>query len=267
MKKEELYKEIGLVDTDIIEEAEHITKKGFMKRNWSKVASVAACLVLLMAVVIPVLNNDQKFDGGAVTITKKPGGEFAEFPDLSKITGGAKVAYVEEVPQVSMAADLATLTLDDIFHQMNTVLFKGTVKTIRNIEVTINKYMEYRALAQIQVEKVYRGKMKEGDVITVLLPCGINNGVWVEDTDVISQMQEGTMGIFMPSVYDEDSYMEMDGVRLNYSQMADYGFGDGERFAFLQTKKGLALSTWQYPELAKATSLDEVEQYILKNIK
>ncbi len=267
MKKEELYKEIGYVDPDIIEEADSITKKGFMKRNWIRVASIAACLVVLVAVAIPLVNEEKKSDGDKVTITNRPSEEMAQFPDLSEIKGGAKVQYVEDIPMESVSADLAQLSLDDIFHKMNTAIFMGTVKEVRNIEIAFGNYTEYRALVQIQVTKVYRGEMKEGDIIMVLLPCGINTGVWVEDTDVVSQIQEGVTGIFMPTIYDKDSYMEMDGIRLNYQDLGDYGFSDGERFAFLQLEKGLALSTWQYPELEKATTLDEVEQYILKQLQ
>ena len=47
----------------------------------------------------------------------------------------------------------------------------------------------------------------------------------------------------MPVIYDdENSIWEQNGAKLDKRDIADYGFADGERFAFLETEDGLVFS-------------------------
>ena len=67
----------------------------------------------------------------------------------------------------------------------------------------------------------------------------------------------------MPMIYDdENSIWEQNGAKLDIRDIADYGFADGERFAFLETEDGLVFSRDAYSSIANATTLDEVEDYI-----
>ena len=76
-------------------------------------------------------------------------------------------------------------------------------------------------------------------------------------------MKAGVTGIFMPVIYDdENSIWEQNGARLDKRDIADYGFADGERFAFLETEDGLVFSRDAYGSIDDATTLDEVEDYI-----
>ncbi len=254
MRKEDFYKEIGLLDEDLIEEADLINKKKSLKGKYMKIGTLAACLALLIGIGIfglsklyePGLNSEEK--------------------SFTNLTGGVKVRYVDKTA-MSSTADLQQLSLEEIFQEMNTKIFKGTVMSIRNIEIDFNGSKEYRALAQIQVEKVYRGNDKPGETITVLLPCQINTNVWTEDTETISAIREGMTGIFMPMVYDNNTIAQVNGVTLHYKELAECGFSDGVRFAFLQTSEGLVFDKYTYPELKNSTTLDQVEDYILRMIK
>ena len=96
-----------------------------------------------------------------------------------------------------------------------------------------------------------------------MLPCPLVKGFWVTDTSTVSAMEVGTTGIFMPMIYDdENSIWEQNGAKLDIRDISDYGFADGERFAFLETEDGLVFSRDAYSSIANATTLDEVEDYI-----
>lgn len=259
MNKIQLYREIGLVDDDLIAEAETVDKKGVWRKTWGKWGAVAACVTI--AIVISA---------------------FRLFPldsdfDLMLSTGNIKVKYTDNAPTNYSSGSLVPLTEDELLTEADTAIFKGTIEEIRNIEVDFNgwkvwrkwerKWKFYWAIAKITVDEVYRGECAEGDTVSVLLPCPIDNGIWVEDTDVISSMRVGMSGIFMPMQYDETSYGTIDNATIYWREIAEYGFRDGERYAFLETDSGLIFSRSAYKSIAAANSLDEIELYIIEMIK
>ena len=183
---------------------------------------------------------------------------------LSAASTGITVRYGSPSSTISLSTDLTWLTEEELFTEFDTAIFLGTVTRIDNIVLDFNGSEDYRALAQIQVETAYRGPYQAGDTVTVLLPCSITEGVWVEDTSVISQLAVGTRGILMPMVYDETSVREQNGAILALRDIADCGLPDGERFAFLETADGLTFARWAYPSIQDAASLEEVGDYILE---
>ena len=135
---------------------------------------------------------------------------------------------------------------------------------IDNIILNFNGRKDYRAIAKIEIEKVYREIIQEGSTISVLLPCPITDDIWVEDTETVSAMKVGMTGIFMPMVYDEASVQEENGAKLALKDIADFGFADGSRYAFLETDDGLIFAKWAYETINDATTLEQVEEYIFK---
>ena len=247
MKEKKLYKEIGLVDEDLIEEAEHVEAKKPCNKAFIRFGAVAACLAILAVIGIPLLMKGKKAEDPTTQIT---------------LSGGVIGKYVDEVPDEKVSYDLADLSLEEIFNKWGKVIVQGTVIKIKNIQLEFKDSKSYRALATIKVDKVYKGEAKEGDTITVLLPCGINDGTWTEDCGVISCIRKGMQGIFMPMIYDDSAYEEMNGVTLHLKELAEYGLGDGERFAFLATDEGLVYDAYTYPEVKKTDSLEQVGTYI-----
>ena len=71
----------------------------------------------------------------------------------------------------------------------------------------------------------------------------------------------------MPMIYDENSVLEENGATLFLKDIADYGFYDGVRFAFLETDHGLVFDRSTYQSIAQAQNLDEIEDYILKMLE
>ena len=250
MKKETLFETLGSMDDTYITQAADIPPK---KRRWKIWTGLAACLALAFGVLIW---------GGRTPFQAAS----SQLP-LSDASHGVTVTYKTPTSGISSSGDLlADLTEAELFTEFDTAIFLGTVTQVDNIELDFNGSKNYRALAQIQVEKVYRGPCQAGETVTVLLPCPILEGVWVEDTDVISQLAVGTRGIFMPMVYDETSVREENGATLALKDIAGYGFPDGERYAFLETANGLTFARWAYPTIGDADSLEEIEGYILKMI-
>lgn len=254
MKKEDLYDEIGQIDDDLIEEAYHIKKRIFRNRKFIRIGAAAACLAILAVIGVPMLRTPS----------------VAKAPDLTHLSGGVTARYIEEAPSVNQSTKYSKLvfyTPEEIFKELKLVIFKGTVQKICNIEINDNGFLQYMAIATIQVDTVYRGSMRAGDSINILLPCAINNGTWTEDCDVISELMEGMTGIFMPAIYEDTSDSEKNSDTFSYKEIADYGLRDGERFAFLDTKEELVFDKSTYSEIENVTSLDQVGEYIKKMIK
>lgn len=185
---------------------------------------------------------------------------------LSNASNNVRVTYQDPVSDIKVCTSLVYLSEEEIFHKYNTAIFKGAVIQIDNIVIDYNGYKDYRAIAQIEVETVYRGEMKTGDTVSVLLPCPIMEGMWVEDTDIISTIREGTTGIFMPVIYDSSYVSIQNGATLLCQDICDFGILDGVRFAFLDTEQGLYYSSSDFPSIPNATTLDEVETYVRKMI-
>ena len=246
MTKKTISDAVTNISAEYIEKAaDYSAKKKSDKPVWFKLGTMAACLALVCAIGIPMLNNR---------------GDRIFLSDASK---NVNVKYTDNAAmQASISGDLIPLTEEELFTGYNTAVFKGTVMKISNIEIDYNGFTDYRAIAEIRVDTLYRGDCKAGDTVSVLLPCSIQENVWVEDTGVVSRMREGTVGIFMPKQYDETSITKMNGAVLALNDIADYGFPDGERYAFLETSDGIVFDVNTYKSIADVTTLDEVAKYV-----
>ena len=77
----------------------------------------------------------------------------------------------------------------------------------------------------------------------------------------------GMTGIFIPEVFDENSVWEENGAKLDRRDLADYGFPDCQRYAFLKTKKRLVFDRGAYESIADAQELSEIEDYVQTMLK
>lgn len=248
MKSEKISDAFNFIDDDIIEEVEKVRhNKKVKRRSLLKWGALAACLVLAVSVTISVFYG--------------PKGRI----ELSDASNNVSVTYTNKIPGISARFDLVPMTEEELFSIVDTI-FKGTVTKIDNIEMNFNGEKEYRAIAEIKVEKSYRGSCQKSDTISVLLPCPFIEGYWVEDTETVSAMKVGMRGIFMLKQYDDTFYEERNGARLALRDIADYGFYDGSRYAFLETEKGLIFTKWAYESIADATTLEQIEEYVLRMI-
>ncbi len=220
--------------------------------DWKPLMTIAACLVLAIAVTIPFLN--------------KGSGDF----DL-KLSNGVKVNYVDNPPTIQQNYDLVGLSEDELFdskfNNYEIIAFEGTVKEIRNIVCNYNGRKDYRSIATIEVSDVLRGSLEVGKTVTVLLPTPVGRDIIVEDTNVSSQLTVGTTGIFMPIKYDETSIREENGKTLALIELAEYGLPDGMRWMFIETAEGLVYDENAYPSFVKAKDLKDVKEIVVSKIK
>ncbi len=247
MNPEKFSEAMSEIDSKYIDEAIRYKKSG-KKHSYIRWAASAACLALIIAVTASIAARTQNQI------------------KLSDNSSNVTVCYTNSPIYMQSSSSLIFLTEEELFTHFNTAIFKGRIRNLNNIELNFNGDKNYRAIAEIEVETVYRGSCNAGDIVSVLLPCPVMNGFWAEDTDTVSSMQTGMTGIFMPIVYDDTSVREQNGARLALKDIADYGFADGVRYAFLETQDGLVFSRSSYESISDATTLDEIETYILNMI-
>lgn len=236
------------IDDNFIDEAIRYKRKS-KKYSLAKRGILAACLALVLIFGILMVIPKEKIA-------------------LSNNSVGVTVKYTN-VPFNfgSSSGSLIYLSEEELFTEYDTAIFKGTITALDNIVMDFNGTKTYRAIAQIEINKVYRGYCKENETVSVLLPCSIAFGYQVEDTDIVTKMKVGMTGIFMPMIYDETSKREENGAILMLKDIADYGFADGSRYAFLETKNGLVFSKSAYESITDVKTLEQVEDYVMKMLE
>lgn len=239
MKQEDFFEILEGLDERFVLEAEKTVKKRSIttkKLIFTAGLAAAVCLCLLL------------FGGKRIT--------------LSERSKGVTVQYATVVPDSDALACLVYLTEEEMFADWCDIIVKGIVTKIDNIKLAFNGEIMYRALAEVQVETVYHGVCEEGVTIKLLLPGAICNGGSNSIMDTLGQLEVGMTGIFMPKAYDEESIYQTNGATLYLRDLAEYGFGDGIRFAFLETEGGLVFDRNAYVGAKDAVTLADIENYI-----
>lgn len=251
MTNKEFCKQLGNISDEYIVEASEVFFDDSDKNNGSlsirlkKIVAISACFALLIASAFGVnmiYKNNQVIP-------------------LSMTDDNIKVRYKNKVHSSSM--DLYSLVSTDLSKDITA--FKGTVKSIKNIEIDFNGIKDYRAIAQIIVLNNFDeddSELGKGDEVSVLLPCPIDSEILVEDTGVVSVMREGMQGIFMPVKYDEEAKRIENGMVLYLSDLAQYGFLDGEQYAFIETEDKLVFNETAHKEVKDAKTLSDLEDYV-----
>ena len=225
---------------------ESLYKKSKIKKIYLAFTAVTCALVLLVG--IQVYKSSSDFE-------------------LPNSVGNVSVKYIDKAPALFTSYSLVSLTEDEIFHKYNTEIFMGTIEDIQNIKISFNRDTLYQAIAQIRIDKIYRGSETVGNTVSVLLPCPIGTNYRITSTEVTSSIRVGMTGIFMPVKYDDTFYREENGARIYWIDIAEYGFMDGERYAFLNSEDGLIFDQNAFESIAHATTMEEIEEYILKMIE
>jgi len=225
-------------------------RKDQKSRKGRALCGMAAAMSLIVAVVflLPL------FRGGTAI-------------DLPNSSQGITAEYVEDSPKERITAKLLWFTEEELFTHPSAI-FMGTVTEARNIKVSMGSDITYYwAIVKIKAEEVYRGDVKKGDIVKVLLRCPVEKGeIWIEDTGVVAAIKQGMKGIFMPTAFKNDEVVLENGTKLTLSDLADYGFQDGQRYAFLETKDSLIYDQSAYPSLAGAKTLLDVKAFVMKMI-
>ena len=245
----ELLKKMELIEPAYVEAADELPVR---RRRMSGAWAAAACACLLLGALLWPRN-------GTIAPEPQVGGFELSEGTTAEVTVGLTASG-------SYKSLIEWLDEEELFHQEGLYAFRGRVSGLTNVTIDFNGDKEIRCIATVAVEKVYCGAVEEGGQIAILLPCaaGMSGQLWVEDTGIASQIESGMEGIFMPCVYREDSYWEQNGATLMLRDLAPCGLGDGMRWLFLETERGLVYEKTAYPGADGAATLDDIESYVVK---
>lgn len=273
MKHDEISDALNYLDDDIIEETDTVRqnpkgqKKVIFTKSWRNL-SLASCLAIICIAGVSfgalklgnIGNKSATSDGIALeNATETAEGSMAD-ESVSPDTEGSKKEDIAGNSSAGAAQNSTSseslahaLTEEELFHQENTIIFKGIVTALGEafLSTGTSNQTEKVEIASIRVLESYRGSCEDGDVLEVLLPQRSAEMVWLEDTETISAIDIGTTGIFMVLPYEDEN-------------VADYYFPDGQRYAFVETEDGLVFDRVAYSSIAGAATLEEIESYVVK---
>ncbi|MCQ1528323.1 hypothetical protein [Lutispora saccharofermentans] len=203
---------------------ESSSKKVFdMKKtfSWKRLAPVAACLVVAVAISIPFLNNTGS-------------GDFM----LSNSDKGIKVSYTDKLPEGEpLNGELVELTEEQLYANTQfghpVAAFAGTVKDYKFVDVDFGgwQYDSTWTIYNIEVEKTLRGDAKPGDIVTVLItaPAYSVDSIWGG-----FRLDIGDKGMFMPMNNDVNSTYSANGKTLCLLDLAQYAIQDSRYMQLAQ---------------------------------
>ena len=262
MRGKDFLNKMELIDPIYVEAADTIPVK--KNKTWIKWCAVAACLCLIISAVALLPHLHERTVNSQIDIPVDP--QVGAFVLSEKTTAKVSLGY-EEIP-TSSKTDLVALTEEEMFAHEKMYVFRGRVSGLTNVTIDFNGTKMVRCVATISIDAVYKGDLVPGDQITILIPCGIDLiGTAVEDTGIIAQLESGMEGIFMPWVYDENSYIEMNDAVLMTKDLAECGLADGMRWAFLSTERGIVFEKNAYPGATDAASMNDIEAYVVDMLK
>ncbi len=180
-------------------------------------------------------------------------------------------SYTGELPMSASMMDIRGMSSDEIFTEYDTLIFRGTITDIQYIEIVSKEnaqgyvltLLDYYGIVSVEVASSVRGEAQPGETVRILV-YGLTDpdaNMWVEDTDIVSQMRVGMEGIFLPVPLAAGEAVSHGGSSLSLSGLAPYRLADGMHFVILDAPDGLAYATWAYRGM-EASSLDAAEASI-----
>lgn len=179
---------------------------------------------------------------------------------------GITITDIEKFEKVMSAP--APLTSDEIFNSYSNTIVRGTIETIRNIQIDYGKgEIAQKALATIKITKVISGDATADSVITVLLPKCVDNTSADDSTVVISHFKNGTEGIFFLSKVTEESRTEINKKIFYYDDVCEYSMFGEDHFAIIASDGTIRFNADIFDgKITAFSSLDEAEAQIQTTI-
>lgn len=257
MNAERLLNAIGEIDERYVAAAAPVDKPRKIP-VWVKYAS-AACICLLIgaaAVIAAKLFSDK-------TNSIKPIRSEVEVRVLSD-------EEVEEYGYHEPLPSYAEIPTPKKILSYDTLIVRGKVVDAVNYALIYQNNSAFdhvRAVVTIEVSKVLRGNVKEGERIQMLLPCPVfnNKTVYNAFSQQAVMLRIGTEGIFMPIRYDDNS-TDFWSPRVYLNELAPYGLIDGSSFLFVVGEDGgLYYDKLVFKGLfSRSHRLDAVEKYLIE---
>ncbi len=179
MKSEKLFRAFGGIDDNLIFEAMEKKRAKNEKAKWIKIASVAACLVLVTVIGVLLHSKDGAKNTGGNTAPKYQGYLYQESVDNAE-PRLINTAYILENENVSLPV---TLENNSVIVGMNMITVEKSVDTADEMEEARRyAYMDLESATPEEAEKITEARRKI-----------IFNESWIADgfTGYIVNMQTG----------------------------------------------------------------------------
>ena len=175
---------------------------------------------------------------------------------------GITITYIDEFEKTMTS--LAPLTSDEIFNSYSNTVVRGTIETVRNIQIDYgNGEIAQKALATIKITKVISGDATADSTVTVLLPKYVDNASANDSSVIISHFKNGTEGIFLLSKVTEESRVEINKKTFYYDDICEYSMFGEDHFAIIASDGTIRFNTDMFDgEITTFATLDEAETKI-----
>lgn len=175
---------------------------------------------------------------------------------------GITITYTDELRKTTIYP--TPLTSDEIFNSYSNTIVRGTIETVRNIEIDYGKgETAQKALATIKITKVISGEAVPDSTVTVLLPNYVDNASANDSSTVISHFKSGIEGIFLLNKVTEDSCAEMNGKTFYYDDICDYFMFGEDQFAIIVSDGTIRFNADMFDgDTTTFATLDEAESKI-----
>lgn len=276
MTKEELFRALGEVRE---EQAEEAGEPATRRRPWRGYLAAAACLAVIAAaaLALPRLRSAPVQGAGQQAESAADRGDLDGETYGPGETGGGRPRYSvnaeigeldpEAGKDKSNAANdsascLAFLSQEELL-TMDTVIFRGTVKSLRAYEVRTGDAALYYTTAAVEVSDCIRGDLTAGETYEVLYP-GAPGWMTSSLAGDLERLEPGSEAIFLPFRATRDTGWRGGEDYFCYADAADLYFDEGLRFLILDTGQGLSFAVDVYTDLAGAETLDEAAEALRK---
>lgn len=244
---------------------EYITEAAFPKKkqkklNWKQMGAIAACFIIVIFAIIPLMEDTILKDN---TVEMEMGEEESIVPRFSY---GVEIAQINKPPisldqKESESSLVNWLEPEEIFAE-DTHIFRGIVREMYYYKST-GGYESYFTVIWVEATDAYRGDMTIGNIYKIYLPImpDIMMNSIAGDLD---KLEVGSEAIFMPYIAAEESGIRSGDSFFSYADAADYYFSEGMRFLFLGTDEGVSYENDLYniPAANNEVTLDDVAEYI-----
>lgn len=183
---------------------------------------------------------------------------------LKKSSKGITVNYINKFPDVSYR-NLSDITEEEIWNDERYDIVEGTVEEIRNVKIRFGAEKCYGAIITIKPEEIIKGTLDETQ-IKVFVDCNIGKADSSGDSEILKTLKEKDRGIFIIYKYSDTDVWENDKKNLYMDELAEYGFEDVERFAFVE-KNGKVYFSSIYKNISEDDTLEEIKEYIKQKRK
>lgn len=183
-----------------------------------------------------------------------------------KRSKGITITYIDNFEKAMTSPN--PLTSQEIFNTYSNTIVRGTIETVRNIQIDYGKgEIAQKALAAIKITKVISGDAKVDSTVTVLLPKCVDNASANDSSVVISHFKDGTEGIFLLSKVTEESRAENNKKTFYYDDICDYSMFGEDHFAIIATDGAIRFNSDMFDSQINAfNTLDEAENKIKETI-